>query len=681
MIAHISTWIEDASKTTSIFWLHGTAGLGKSAIAQHIAEKYAALKMLGGAFFFSRNDPTRDNIGPFVATIAYQFCKARSPLGEVLGPKIIDNIAGDPNTFHVSCESQLRQLVLEPCFRVEPAVRNALPNLLIVDGLDECVDIGEQERVLELLQMLLTAPTFPSWTILLCSRLESQIRDALHHPNFNGHLVSFDMNTSDELNRDIANYLNDEFFRLRGKYQRVLREEGVVWPGYDVIDELVRRADKQVIFAATVIKYIDTRDELPQMRLERIRLIFVKADTESPYSALDLLYHQILSTCGKWEQVRPILRLLVTPHDYPYHLHMDDDNTSWRSPGMIARFLGVQEAQVQVTLEKLHSILRIPLDKEKCSNNNNDDGNIYIAHATFTEFLGDRCRSLKFYTPKLTQSEYCEFLAIFSLQTLADLACRYPPYHIQSFTEAMLSWEQKWEGINTQLLQTLVLLGWRSWEKATFPPSLVLVEALSNLDVYHFIGLWHRDWFNRHRSEVTFVVDLREQIGLKKQIELAKSRESMPRQFIEKLEILDDIEQLNLAFPPHTEGNFVFWWTRWAENCCWTRSDSSRTLEDIFLPRSSLSQKFLVLSADSSHHRMLVPEDWIIVPIMKENSELEQRLYDVLQFDSRSDLYGKERIFLEDVRNHTHYSVTKRIVAETVKEAPEDRSGAFSQAA
>ncbi|KAK7026694.1 hypothetical protein VNI00_015567 [Paramarasmius palmivorus] len=434
MIADISEWIEDESKPTSARWLHGTAGIGKSAIAQHIAEKYAARGVLGGAFFFSRSDSTRDNIGPFVASLAYQFCKARSPLGEVLGPKIIENIAQDPNILHTSCENQLRQLILEPCFRIEPTIRKDLPpNLLIVDGLDECVDIDEQERVLELLRMLLATPTFPSWIILLCSWPEPPIHDALHHPNFKGHLVSYDMNTSDELNRDIIQYLKDGFSCLRRKYRRVLGIQGATRPGNHVINELVGRADKQMIFAVTVIKYIDTREELPQDRLETVRQIFVEADTDSPYSVLDLLYHQILSTCGKWDKVQCVLRLLVTPHQplHELHRHIGDSNVAWRSPAMIGLFLDVQEARVRVMLDKLHSVLRIPSDEEHDSrrtNGSNDShfnkhpDNVYIAHATFTEFLGDRCRSAQFYTPIMTQSEYCELLSMFSLRHLSELA-------------------------------------------------------------------------------------------------------------------------------------------------------------------------------------------------------------------------------------------------------------------
>ncbi|EEB93282.1 hypothetical protein MPER_08085, partial [Moniliophthora perniciosa FA553] len=38
ILEELSKWIEDDSKATRIFWLYGSAGVGKSAIAQNLAE-------------------------------------------------------------------------------------------------------------------------------------------------------------------------------------------------------------------------------------------------------------------------------------------------------------------------------------------------------------------------------------------------------------------------------------------------------------------------------------------------------------------------------------------------------------------------------------------------------------------------------------------------------------------
>ncbi|KAK7033702.1 hypothetical protein VNI00_012702 [Paramarasmius palmivorus] len=637
MIADISNWIEDNSKTTRVLWIHGTAGIGKSAIAQHIAEKYAETR-LAAAFFFSRNDPTRDNINPFIASIAYQLCKVGSLSHPMLCSKIIEAISVNLNVFQASCEVQLRNLIIEPCLRVDPPSWNVERNLLVIDGLDECVDLPSQKRVLELILRLISAVFPSSWIVLLCSRPESQIRDAIEQiRSFKGFLKAIDMNKQEELHSDIARYLTDESSRIRREHRRVLGIQGAVWPGNDVIVELLRRADKQMIFAVTVIKYIDTHDELPQDRLDIVRQISIEADTDSPYSALDTLYHQILSTCGKWDRVQHVLRLLVTPHEPPHELRtrMGDGNVAWRSPAVIAHFLGVQEAQVQVTLDKLHSVLRVPKDGDEDDN-----------------------------------SEYCELLVLFSLRTLSDLACHYPPYHINRFTEAMSLWEKKFTAMRRPL-QDLVLRGWSLWREVTFPWSPDLIDALSTLDIYHFIALWFK--FIRYR--VSYTGDLKRVIHLEEQIKLAKSRGSMPHRFIERLEVFEGIEVLNLAFPPYSGGNYVFRGTWWAEQSFW---QSQFYLMDIFLPRSG-SGSFLVLPPDSSYYGMSIPEGWITVAVTKESSELELKLDDAI--DWRTWLLGdKAGIFLEDVRNNTSYSISKGIVRVPIEGAPENSSGALSKA-
>ena len=56
VIAQIRQWLDDHDndKRAVICWLNGPAGYGKSALAQTIAESYAAEGCLLGSFFFLR---------------------------------------------------------------------------------------------------------------------------------------------------------------------------------------------------------------------------------------------------------------------------------------------------------------------------------------------------------------------------------------------------------------------------------------------------------------------------------------------------------------------------------------------------------------------------------------------------------------------------------------------------
>ncbi|EEB91176.1 hypothetical protein MPER_10505 [Moniliophthora perniciosa FA553] len=312
-LEELSQWIEDDSKATKVFWLYGSAGVGKSAIAQNLAEKYAG-KKVAAAFFFSRNDSSRDKLNPFVASIAHQLTTTDPRLRSVLGPAIVEAIRPDCNVFSKSCEHQFQQLIIKPCAKVDVTKLDGLPNTIIVDGLDECIDHPSQARLLAMIRKVATRriSEFPiPWVFLIFSRPEPQIRRAFS--DFGAILRSYDVNTLDDAYRDIHRYFVDRFAELRQKH-RALRHEDKSWPNHDKIYQLAKRADKQNIFAATVIKYIDTDDELPQDRLATILCTYVERESDSPYSDLDLLYHQILSTCRRWEKVQAVLCLLVSPH-------------------------------------------------------------------------------------------------------------------------------------------------------------------------------------------------------------------------------------------------------------------------------------------------------------------------------------------------------------------------------
>ncbi|KIL57337.1 hypothetical protein M378DRAFT_61067, partial [Amanita muscaria Koide BX008] len=56
----MGTWMDDPSAPERILWLHGPAGVGKSAIAQTISNSYDQDKVVA-TFFFFRSDPIRND--------------------------------------------------------------------------------------------------------------------------------------------------------------------------------------------------------------------------------------------------------------------------------------------------------------------------------------------------------------------------------------------------------------------------------------------------------------------------------------------------------------------------------------------------------------------------------------------------------------------------------------------
>ncbi|KAK7021300.1 hypothetical protein VNI00_017475 [Paramarasmius palmivorus] len=423
ILQKLREWTASGSQQTRLLWLHGPIGCGKSAIAQVVSEQHAITKnaKLAASFFFSRNDSTRNNLDPFVATIIDQFLHSPQ-LRHQFHPLIEDVIKSDPKIFDKSFETQFEKLILEPCTKIRPEHWKELPNLIVIEALDECVDIHSQGRLLRMIRIAIgTLPACP-FIFLLTSRPESHILEALSDDTFEflmeqcrvGYVGSDD-------DADISRYLRDEFGRLRSKLP-ILGREGESWPGEDVVNELVRRAHGQFIFAVTVIRYVDTRDEPPQDRLDAI--LHSQEDSrqsESPYPALDLTYLQLLAQCRCWDKVRSIIRLLVTPHHDPEPnvkthfiqlLGADSDVVCWRSLRCIALLLGLTSDEIRVFLIRLHSIIEVPTK---------ENVDIRIYYPSFVEFLLDPIRSREYHVPILTQTEYLDLLVQTSLGKQAEL--------------------------------------------------------------------------------------------------------------------------------------------------------------------------------------------------------------------------------------------------------------------
>ncbi|EEB99146.1 hypothetical protein MPER_01229, partial [Moniliophthora perniciosa FA553] len=230
---------------------------------------------------------------------------------------------------------------------------------------------------------------------------------------------------------------------------------------------LVWRASAQFIFAVTVIKYIDTRDELPQDRLKTILMIRSEDIPDSPYPELDLLYRQILSTCSNWSKTRLVLRILVTRSLTNTGLYPMPPRS-----GFIKGILKLRVGEVETLLSRLHSVLRIPDD---------EGSDIHILHASFTEFLLDRFRSGELWTPRMPRTEYCDLVAVFMLDTLSSLTASYPPYCF-SFPTAYESWQERLGERDD--LTVFSVRYWSDYCVKVLSPSTDLLAGLNKFDPY-----------------------------------------------------------------------------------------------------------------------------------------------------------------------------------------------------
>ncbi|KAK7029670.1 hypothetical protein VNI00_014368 [Paramarasmius palmivorus] len=430
----LRTRLAGQSRSSRVYWLYGPAGVGKSAIAQTLSEILHAKSHLAAAFFFSRTDFTRNKLDRFVATIVYQLLRSEA-IRNRLGPLIKAAVQADPNIFETSCENQFEKLVLEPCSTLEAEAWEDLPNVIIIDGLDECI-APKPESQQRLLSLISKAHASSCFRFLICSRREPLIYRTFHQ--FTYPVGKMGIGASQQTNKDITFYLRDTFTSIRRHHPAFSHiPHTVPWPDEGDIRKLVSRACGQFIFASTVLKYVDTMDELPQERLKTILHTRVKVNSNSPYPELDLLYHQILSTCTNWANVRPILQLLVTKQHYVndmWEWYVDD--VDWHSVSTITLLLNLQKGQVATLLFRLHSIVHVP---------DTPHGKIRIRHASFAEYLQDPCRSGpgEFHVDGLPARDYFNLVGTLLLKVPSSVLSGdfsyYSPYLIEM---ACWNWAQ-----------------------------------------------------------------------------------------------------------------------------------------------------------------------------------------------------------------------------------------------
>ncbi|KIK69252.1 hypothetical protein GYMLUDRAFT_35321 [Collybiopsis luxurians FD-317 M1] len=377
----LRNWVNNSAETAPVYWLYGAAGVGKSAVAQTISEEFAN-SHLAASFFFSRADPARNHLQQFFTTISLQLATSHI-LGPLLSESIDLTIRRKRDIVSTNLKRQFQDLIVNPCNQLTAERWKDLPRLIVIDGLDECLDIASQERLLAIIREAESSSMLP-FQFLICSRPEPRIRNAFNHKHFRTMVARCDLGEAFESGKDITRYLRKEFKRTRRDHGRTMAHVPKDWPGEEVIQQLVQRACGQFIYATTVLKYVGDYHELPTERLEIILNITVPEDYDSPYPDLDLLYLQILSACKQKELLLEVIAHVLKPSPNIFLRSQYQETSSRCIEGLFFLAAG----KVRTLFFGLHSVLNIP---------DNDYGNITVRHASFVEFLYDKKRSGSYY--------------------------------------------------------------------------------------------------------------------------------------------------------------------------------------------------------------------------------------------------------------------------------------------
>lgn len=372
----IADWVVDPKRHWRMIWILGPAGVGKSAVAQTVAEEFKALGCLGASLFFSRlND--RDDPDHVIPTLAYQLA-VKHPVYK----RIVTQLLADDSTIlEKNRRTQFKELIIDPFQTIMTQHGSTIqqPLLIILDGLDECKSEVAQCEFIELISdHVRTVKEFPIlW--MICSRPEWHFKYLLSQPDFQvtckREEISID---DDEAQRDAARVLRDGFRDIRLRYSDQLDSD---WPSEAHLRQISVAASGHFAFVSTMIRFVgDTDADDPDGQLHIcIKFLggFGIPGAVHPLHALDLLYRQILSSVPA-EILPTTMRILGVLILY---------QSEQSSAQVLANFLRINRSTFYRSLKRLHSVLNIP------SVSNAQESPIHFYHASFGDYLKDPVRS------------------------------------------------------------------------------------------------------------------------------------------------------------------------------------------------------------------------------------------------------------------------------------------------
>ncbi|RXW15222.1 hypothetical protein EST38_g10635 [Candolleomyces aberdarensis] len=343
-----------------IYWLHGFAGCGKSAVSLKIADIFEESGRLLASYFFFRNAGDRSTLKRFAVTLASQLASA---LPATI-PFIEAALRADSGLLHngVSLTRQLERLVYRPLQAVMKGdiLKTTLakgPFIIVIDGLDECEDKpGVKEFIDHLLNFFEEHPDIPL-RVFIASRVEQHIRERLETDGVQ--LGSLDSHSPHD---DIERFLQASFRAVASRdhvIRAYVRARGE-WPTKLDMNNLIKYINKSFVLASTIFKFIiqPATDDDPTTPMDRLPLTL-------EMNGLDDLYAQTLSRSEHLPHFRNIISTIAL---LEYPLPIDK----------IAELLGIETFEIIHVLLNLQAIIHVP--------GTDEEGQVTLCHTSLRDF-------------------------------------------------------------------------------------------------------------------------------------------------------------------------------------------------------------------------------------------------------------------------------------------------------
>lgn len=268
---------DDVDQRPVLEVLESVAGGGKTAFTHSLAARCYDEGCLGSAFFFDREQPERSKL--VFITIA-QDLAARDPRMRAHSQHALEQ---EPGLVTASLDHQFRKLVLEPCQLFPPQDNR----VILIDALDESFDDDDMQLDAFFAVLRDEVPKLPPFfRFFVTSRNSTHLRRLKKA----SHVHSRSINILDKNNLDdIAVYVRHELKRVAAS-----SDYDSSWPGQNVTEQLIKKAEGHFQWVATVANFLtNTKTFDPDPKLQT--LLSQTNEALPPERKMDKLYAHILS--------------------------------------------------------------------------------------------------------------------------------------------------------------------------------------------------------------------------------------------------------------------------------------------------------------------------------------------------------------------------------------------------
>jgi hypothetical protein len=390
VLEEIVEWIHQTPTSPEdeqlVYWLHGVAGCGKSAIASTIARSF---KDLGRCvqFFFDASKQAEFSPGKMFSTLSLNLADVDKKWKECL-VQTAKKSRELRTTMNI--KEQFENFFLEPATKFEALG----PIVIVIDALDES---GTREERVQLLQVLASLDKLKGhghFRFILTSRPEDDIHKAFDSKSW---ILPRNLTATDEASTDddIRQYVESELSNEPALIQR--------WSDKPWVDIIVERAEHLFQWAFVACNFIKGTGEAGVNPARRY-IYLCEHQTDARLDKLDRLYTAVLFSLygsGEREKIKLFKTVLgrVLSAREPLSLRA---LTELRSDDE-------DEYDVKTILCSLGSILK---------GVNSQMEPIQPLHASFIDFMSDRERSGDFHVWARSEDEA---LAISSLRVMKEL--------------------------------------------------------------------------------------------------------------------------------------------------------------------------------------------------------------------------------------------------------------------